>query len=788
MALQAGQYRVTIRLAGRAFRVAARLALLLGARAVAGQEALVLHLYVADFTGQPVEGVQLTPRGRRTTSDPTTADGKTRLSLPATIGVGMTVELALASPATRAWALLNPKVVVPAEEEPEPVELKLMPRKAFQAFLTGGLGELNRIQALERVISPEVRQRVLERYAKEQGFSLDQLTTALRSFQETAEDPFEKGLAALFQGAFREAQVSLGQSYQHRRAQWEKEGREERAAADKLAEAARYLGESEIALGRYASAVTTFREGLVVKPDDGALLNGLGEALRRDGRFAESRGTLELLLASRLEVLGPDHPETLRTMASLANTLMDLGDSARARDLQEQVLEARLRLLGPESLETLHVLSNLARSLEDQGDRVSAGRIQERVLETAQRLFGLNHPFTVTAINNLAANLRGLGELTRPQALHEEALSLARRFFGPDHPETLITMGNLAEAYRLDGNLAAARKLNQEVLEARCGLLGSDHPATLVAMGNLAATLREQGDLDHARALEEEVLAAFLRLLGPDHSITLRAMAHLARTLKAAGDLSSAWELETQVLEDSRRVLVPEHPDTLGAMANMAETLRAQGDSARAFELQGLVLEARRRLFGPEHPGTLRAMESLAETQRTRRDLRAARELQEPALQIRLRKFRPYHPDTLKAMASLATTLRQLEEWAKAQDLYMQLLEASLADSHPDDRETLTLELHLAECLYGQARLDEATLRLDNAVGKLAPLLSNSQGRGLSEIVGSLVESWRAEGRTEWAALVEARVRAVQGGATAPEGSLKSWPRSCPFHGAPPCP
>jgi hypothetical protein len=66
------------------------------------------------------------------------------------------------------------------------------------------------------------------------------------------------------------------------------------------------------------------------------------------------------LLPVRERVLGPEHPDTLTTRASLAAWTGTAGDAAAARDQYAELLAVRERVLGPEHPDTLTTRGNLA--------------------------------------------------------------------------------------------------------------------------------------------------------------------------------------------------------------------------------------------------------------------------------------------------------------------------------------------------------------------------------------------------------------------------------------------
>jgi hypothetical protein len=71
------------------------------------------------------------------------------------------------------------------------------------------------------------------------------------------------------------------------------------------------------------------------------------------------------------QVLGEDHPDTLRSANSLAIDLANLGEYQAARDLHQDTLIRRRRVLGEDHPSTLKSASNLAANLRALGETVS---------------------------------------------------------------------------------------------------------------------------------------------------------------------------------------------------------------------------------------------------------------------------------------------------------------------------------------------------------------------------------------------------------------------------------
>jgi tetratricopeptide (TPR) repeat protein len=84
-----------------------------------------------------------------------------------------------------------------------------------------------------------------------------------------------------------------------------------------------------------------------------------------------------MVLESRKQILGEQHPDTLRIMANLAVTYGSQGKWDKAVGLEEMVLESRKQILGERHPDTLGAMANLAVMYEYQGKYDEAMALQE---------------------------------------------------------------------------------------------------------------------------------------------------------------------------------------------------------------------------------------------------------------------------------------------------------------------------------------------------------------------------------------------------------------------------
>ena len=134
---------------------------------------------------------------------------------------------------------------------------------------------------------------------------------------------------------------------------------------------------------------------------------------------ASSRAEAERLglqcIAIMKRVLGPDHPDTLRTMTDLALAYQGQGRYGEAERLDAEILEIQQRVLGPEHEDVLWSMNNLALAYQSEGRYDEAERLHLKTLEIRRRVLGPTHPDTLASLYNLACIAAKRGD--RPQAM-----------------------------------------------------------------------------------------------------------------------------------------------------------------------------------------------------------------------------------------------------------------------------------------------------------------------------------------------------------------------------------
>jgi serine/threonine protein kinase/tetratricopeptide (TPR) repeat protein len=317
----------------------------------------------------------------------------------------------------------------------------------------------------------------------------------------------------------------------------------------------------------------------------GQSLAGLGESSRAIQLFQRA-------VATRQDRLGPEHPDTLDSMNSLAVSYLAAGKLDKAVALHEETLHKRKKTLGVDHPDTLASMNNLALGYRSVGKLHLAIPLLERSLESMKQQLGPDHPNTLNTMNNLANSYLDARNFDLGLPLLEQTFKSTKQQLGPDHPHTLISMNSLAAGYFSAGKLNLALPLFEKTLKLQQAKLGPDHPSTLNGMNNLAAVYSASGKRDLALPIYQETYKRTKAKFGPDHPSTLLSLSNLATCYHAVGQLDLALQLFEESFQLRKAKLGPDHPDTLASLINLAKAYQPTGNIEKLLPLWDHVSKA----------------------------------------------------------------------------------------------------------------------------------------------------------------------------------------------------
>ena len=182
----------------------------------------VLVLQVKDIHGQAILGLQLRAEGG-SVSAPTDVAGVARILLSTQTKPGARLALQLVRP-PRDLVFISPwdaQVMVPPFDSAKEV-LIVLANRGDRAMLEDGSALSSLTAKLLKSVQPpprnemssddQRRRKALAEVSKTYGLSPEELDKAIRAWGERSEDPYEKGLAALYEKRYPEASLELQKS------------------------------------------------------------------------------------------------------------------------------------------------------------------------------------------------------------------------------------------------------------------------------------------------------------------------------------------------------------------------------------------------------------------------------------------------------------------------------------------------------------------------------------------------------------------------------------------------
>lgn len=152
----------------------------------------------------------------------------------------------------------------------------------------------------------------------------------------------------------------------------------------------------------------------------------LAAALGKQNRFAGAGALYRQTADIQRQVLGADHPDTIKTRFSLAYMLTLQGQYPAGEAIYRNVLAARRRILGAEHPLTTYTMTTLAMNLVHRRGRYpEAEELYRSALAVEQRQFGPESRYTTRAEEGLANMLLDEDRFAEAEALVPQ--DLARR-------------------------------------------------------------------------------------------------------------------------------------------------------------------------------------------------------------------------------------------------------------------------------------------------------------------------------------------------------------------------
>ena len=317
-------------------------------------------------------------------------------------------------------------------------------------------------------------------------------------------------------------------------------------------------------------------------------------------------------------------PEQRRQLAQThgeltkAESLAEGGKPQEAIALFERVHATRLAIVGEQHPLSADVFAAEGSAFNESQDYQKALVANDKAVKIRAQVLGTSHPDYAVSLNNLGFSSEQTGNPTKAAELYREAARIAALANGANNANARTNLENLVNV--LDGlatdhlkheRFAEARKCREESLTVVQGLWGSDHWKTIDARLALAdvdiwakLTPQQRGQLDRtvanleqarkdstagkhpkAIALVQSVLVIRRMILGEQHRLTAQAYGYLDLTYFDASELANARPACEHAVKLREQILGKSHPDYANSILNLAFILDRTGELAKAADL-----------------------------------------------------------------------------------------------------------------------------------------------------------------------------------------------------------
>jgi tetratricopeptide (TPR) repeat protein/tRNA A-37 threonylcarbamoyl transferase component Bud32 len=324
------------------------------------------------------------------------------------------------------------------------------------------------------------------------------------------------------------------------------------------------------------------------------LLSSLGRTYHGLGLYPEAIAVSEKSWSIRKAILGPEHADTIRSMADLGGELGAAYKTAEAIPLLEQALRFQQARLGANHADTIESMTSLASAYAYAGRRGEGIALLKEAVALQEGKLGSDHPITLELVSRLSY-MYGLSRSPEWLPRLREILKLQEAKLGPGRPQTIETMIRLADTEGLRGHTSEWVKLLEEAVKRGKSFLGADHPDTEWAITRLIDAYGAAGRVNDSIGVGEEALKLCRVKPGSDNPHTLHTMHVLARAYQRAKRIDRCIALSEEVYERSLARLGHDHPDTYWCRQYLGEIYLGVGSFAKAEPLLRQTLSTREK-------------------------------------------------------------------------------------------------------------------------------------------------------------------------------------------------
>ena len=263
----------------------------------------------------------------------------------------------------------------------------------------------------------------------------------------------------------------------------------------------------------------------------------VGQSRGADGKLNEAEQILReaSVLAERAHGLA--HPDTVKSLHTLALTMQDMNRLAASIAELRRALAGAVAVYGEEAAEAAEVADALAALLIQNGEADEALRVARSSLAILEKEYGPDHLSVAASLDTLALACKRNGKLDEAEACQRRSVAIFEQGGKAPHPAFGRALGNLAGTLIERGNVEGGVRLLERALAVKEAALGPMHPSVAHTLHNLACWAADRGDFETAQPLARRAHEVRMKSWGLSHPETEQSRELYARISK---DLAGA--------------------------------------------------------------------------------------------------------------------------------------------------------------------------------------------------------------------------------------------------------
>lgn len=312
----------------------------------------------------------------------------------------------------------------------------------------------------------------------------------------------------------------------------------------------------------------------------------IGNVYTKLGLYEEAQELLQETVATREQVLGPDHPEVAAALSDLGWLAYLRRNDAAAEAYGQRALGILEAAPEPDRREISDVLNSLGLAYWAQGRDDEAEPLFQRSLKISEELAGPEAPIVAAGLTNLGVLYFTQRRFEEAEPLFRRSLAIEEKELGSDHPEVALSLNNLGEAVRELGDREEAESNFRRALAIYHQAVGPDHPDYGMALANLGGILRE-GDPGEAETALLEAVRNYEGNFTSDHPWLASPLHDLGLLYRDQGRLEEAESSLRRAL--AIRQSQSDDWETAETARALAALLRSTGRHQEAQSLENSV-------------------------------------------------------------------------------------------------------------------------------------------------------------------------------------------------------